>query len=65
MDLRGSGWAKNDPSKKSKLARLRTSRARATEPARDPNLPCGVQAGPLSARQPTAREKAHGRWRKA
>ena len=34
---------------------------RTTEPGRDPHLHRGVQAPPLRAPQPTAREKTRGR----
>ena len=42
-----------------------TSNAQSTESARDPNLRRGMQAGPLRAPHPSAREKIHGRRRKA
>ena len=38
------------------------SRARATEPGRDPQLHRGVRAGPLRAPQPRARENTRG-WK--
>ena len=46
-----------------KSVRLRTPRARATEPGRDPNLGRGVQADPRVS-QPRARGKTRGRKRK-
>ena len=63
MDLRGSGWAKNDPSKKSKLARLRTSRARATDFGRGSIMRRSASAGLLRGPQQEAREQTSG-WRR-
>ena len=63
--LLGFGSAESNPVNTCQILRLGTPRARATEPARDPSLRLGVQAGPLRALQPRAREKTHVRRRKA
>ena len=61
----GSSSAQSNPVIACQISRLRMPRASATEPTRNPNLRRGVQAGPLRAPQPRAREKTNGRRRKA
>ena len=57
MGLLGSDSAENAPAKNSEPARLRTSRALATELGRSPNVCLSVRAGLLRGPQPAAREK--------
>ena len=59
--LLGSSFAQSNPVITCQISRVRPPRARSTEPARNPNLRRGVQAGPLRAPQPRAREETHGR----
>ena len=63
--LVGSSSPEGNPVITWHISRLWTPRERATEPARDPNSRRGVQAGPLRAPQPRARDKTHGRRKKA
>ena len=63
--LLGPSSAESNPWITCQFPRLWTPGARATQPARDPILRRGVQAVPLRAPQPRAREKTHGRRRKA
>ena len=60
IDLLGSSSAESDPVITRHISRLRTPRARAMEPTRDPNFRRGVQVAPLRALQPRARERPTG-----
>ena len=63
MDLVGSSSAESDLAITWQIARLRTPRARATEPDRGPNLRLAYARSPLRAPQPREREKTRGRRR--